>query len=176
MTLHEVVETITHFAREYEAWLLPLVLLMALVESMALISLLFPGTVILLALGALSGDVHYPFWLIWSAGALGAYLGMWLSYNFGHKHQGNVGNMWPFSKRVTLLPRVEKFFKKWGLWAVLGSRFFAPFRATIPMIAGICAIPKVKFQLVNLFSAIAWSFIVLAPGGLGMSQLLKYIH
>ena len=174
--LNDWVDIVTNFARAHEAWLFPLVFLLAFFESLAIVSLLFPATVVMIALGVLIGDIDYPFWLVWLAGSLGAFSGMWVSYNFGGRHKDNVTEMWPFSKRPHLLPHVQKFFHRWGLWAVFASRFLAPFRATIPMIAGAFNVPKRKYQLVNGASSVAWTLLVLSPGAFGMRWLIPLIH
>jgi membrane protein DedA with SNARE-associated domain len=67
-----------------------------------------------------------------------------------------------------LLPRAHAFFTKWGTAGVFFGRFLGPLRATVPLIAGICEMPKLHFQLANIMSALLWAALVLAPGHLGM--------
>ncbi len=176
MSLHDFTVMVADFAHRHETWIFLLVFVLAFLESLAIIALLFPGTIFIVALSAVAGTIHYPFWLIWIACGSGAFLGMWCSYDFGVLHKDEMDHMWPFSKRPTLLPRVQRFFHKWGLWAVFLCRFLAPFRATIPMISGVLAVAKIRYQLVNALSAAAWSLLVLSPGIFGIHWLLKFIH
>lgn len=55
------------------------------------------------------------------------------------------------------------------------GRFFGPLRAVIPLVAGICAMPKHYFQLANLLSAMVWAFAILAPGAFGLSWLAQWM-
>jgi membrane protein DedA with SNARE-associated domain len=36
-------------------------------------------------------------------------------------------------------------------------------RAVVPLVAGICAMPVMLFQMANIASALVWAFIMLAP-------------
>ncbi|WP_424679750.1 DedA family protein, partial [Escherichia coli] len=67
------------------------------------------------------------------------------------------------------------FFNRWGVWGVFIGRFFGPFRAIVPLVAGICAMPQRYFQLANLASAMIWAFGILAPGAFGLQWLAKWI-
>lgn len=53
----------------------------------------------------------------------------------------------------------------------LFGRFFGPFRAVVPLVAGICAMPQRHFQLANLSSAVIWAFGLLAPGAFGLKWM-----
>lgn len=175
MSLHDFTMMIADFARHHDHWLLLLIFIISFLESVAIIAMLFPGTILIVALSTVAGTIDYPFWQIWLVTGLGSFLGMWGSYDFGTLHKGEMDRLWPFSKKPTLLPRVQAFFHKWGLWAVFFCRFLAPFRATIPMISGAFAVPKWRYQLLNALSASAWSLLVLSPGTFGAHWLLKFI-
>lgn len=175
MSLHDFTMMVADFAHRHEHWLLLLLFMIAFLESLAVIAMLFPGTILIVALSTVAGTIDYPFLPIWIATALGAFLGMWGSYDFGTLHKDEMNRLWPFSKKPTLLPRVQSFIHKWGLWAVFFCRFLAPFRATIPMISGAFMVSKWRYQLLNALSAMAWSLLVLSPGTFGAHWLLKFI-
>ena len=63
----------------------------------------------------------------------------------------------------------ERFFGRFGPWAVFLGRFFGPARAVIPLISGIFLMPAILFQSANLASALVWGFLLLAPGA-GLAQ------
>lgn len=174
--LQEYADMMTNFVRAHDHWIFLIVFLLAFIESLAVVSFFFPATIVLFGLGVVVGDLSLPFWWVWLATVSGAFIGLWLSYLFGVLHKDNMNTMWPFGKRPTLYPKVEKFFHKWGLGAVLFCRFFEPLRATIPMMSGAFGVKLNRFQVVNLISSMVWAFGVLAPGGLGISWIKHIIH
>lgn len=169
MSFAEISDAIASFVRDHHAWAAPIVFLLALGESIALISLVVPATVILLGVGALIGQAGLPFWPICLAGAVGAMLGDWISYWFGYRYKERVALMWPLSRQPELLPRGYAFFRRYGWLGVFAGRFFGPLRAIVPLVAGVCAMPVLAFQSANIISALLWSFILLAPGAFGLA-------
>ncbi|MFC7609241.1 DedA family protein [Teichococcus aestuarii] len=63
-----------------------------------------------------------------------------------------------------LYARARLGFRRWGLWAVFLSRFFAPLRAFIPVVAGLSGMRHGRFQLANIPSALLWAPLLLMPG------------
>jgi membrane protein DedA with SNARE-associated domain len=171
MSFVEVSEIITGFVRDHHVWAVPIVFLLAFAESIAFLSLLVPATVILLGVGALIGQAGLSFWSIWLAAVLGAAAGDWISYWFGFHYKDGVARMWPLNRNPDLLPRGYAFFRSYGWLGVFGGRFLGPLRASVPLIAGICAMPFWSFQAANLLSALVWAFILLAPGAFGIVWL-----
>ncbi|EQB99089.1 DedA family protein [Photorhabdus temperata] len=175
MSLHEIVELVIAFVKAHDTWIMPIVFLLAFGESLAFFSLLLPATIILLGLGALIGESGLNFWPIWLAAAVGAFLGDWVSYIAGAHFKGDVGKIWPISRKPQLLTRAHNFFERWGIWSIFLGRFLGPFRAIVPLVAGICTMPLRYFQIANIFSALIWSFGVLAPGAFGLQWLAQWI-
>ncbi|HGJ5876755.1 MAG TPA: DedA family protein [Arsenophonus sp.] len=175
MTLSESINVITEFARHHQILAIFIVFLLAFGESLAFISLLLPATVILLGLGALIDDNGLAFLPIWLAATCGAFFGDWFSFWFGFHYKNRVRHMWPISRRPEVLDRGHRFFDRWGIWSVFIGRFFGPLRAVIPLVAGICAMPKHHFQLANLFSAVVWAFGILAPGAFGLRWFAQWM-
>ncbi|MDT3377539.1 DedA family protein [Labrys neptuniae] len=171
MTIADISQPIIAFVRAHEGWGTLVVLLLAFGESLAFISLLLPATVILLGIGFLIGESGMSLWPFWAAAALGAFLGDWLSYWIGLKLEHRVAHYWPLTRYPDLLPRGHRFFEKWGALGVFFGRFLGPLRASVPLVAGICEMPALSFQLVNAASAVIWAFGVLAPGALGLNWL-----
>jgi membrane protein DedA with SNARE-associated domain len=156
------------FIQSHREWAAPIVFLLAFCESFAFISLVVPATAILLGLGGLIGAAGLDFWPVWAAAALGAVAGDWLAYDLALRFNDRIMAMWPFSKHAELVTRGIRFFERWGVIAVFGGRFFGPFRAIVPIIAGLYAMPWWKFQLANIASAVLWATGILAPGFLSM--------
>lgn len=176
MNLDLVITAITDFIREHQYWAPIIIFLLAFGESLALISLFIPATVILVGLSVLIGESGLSFWLIWLAATLGAFMGDWVSYAIGYHYKLRVYKMWPFTKKPELLIKGQGFFDRWGIWSVFFGRFLGPFRAVIPLIAGICMMPKRHFQWANILSAMIWAFGILAPGALGLQWLSHWLQ
>jgi membrane protein DedA with SNARE-associated domain len=160
---HQIVE----FVKTHEAWAAPVVFALAFGESLAFISLLIPAWAALVGIGVLIASGGLNFWPIWVAGALGAALGDWLSYWIGVKLGPPVGQIWPLSRHPDLIPRGERFVKKWGVLGIFIGRFFGPLRASVPLVAGIFAMPYWNFQFANFTSAFLWAAVLLLLGDVG---------
>lgn len=128
---------------------------------------MLPATAILLGVGGLIGASGIGFWPIWFAAALGAILGDWVSYWLGYRYKYAIRQFWPLSRRPDMLVKGEAFFTKWGTAGIFFGRFFGPLRSTVPLVAGICAMPLMPFQLANIGSALVWATGILLPGVLG---------
>jgi len=162
--VHVVTGQVVEFVRAHEIWAAPIIGALAFGESLAFISLLLPAWAILVALGAVIGQSGISFWPIWVAGAVGAALGDWLSYWVGIKLGPAVAHVWPLSRHPDLLPKGETFVAKWGALGIFLGRFSGPLRATVPLVAGIFAMPFWLFQTANFVSAFVWVAVLLTLG------------
>jgi membrane protein DedA with SNARE-associated domain len=154
--------------------LAPFVLgLMTFAESLAFVSLFLPTMTILVALGFVLAAADIPFWQAWMGAAAGAVLGNWLSYEIGRRYKKAAYDVWPLSRNPQIAARGERFFERFGPWAVFVGRFFGPIRAVIALVAGIFMMPGVLFQAANFASASVWAFVILAPGA-GLAHVLVW--
>jgi membrane protein DedA with SNARE-associated domain len=172
--LEEYTQAMVEFIRVHEVWAAPIVGALAFAESLAFISLVVPAWSILIAIGALVSGSGISVWPILVAGAVGAALGDWLSYWVGIKVGPAVAHMWPLSRHPELIPRGERFVKMWGALAIVIGRFFGPLRASVPLVAGIFAMPFWSFQVANFTSAFVWAAMLLTLGD-GISKIFKFI-
>jgi membrane protein DedA with SNARE-associated domain len=164
MDLEGYAQQIVEFVKVHQGWAAPIVAALCFAESLAFISLLIPAWAALVAIGTLIGASGLNFWPIWIAGSIGAALVDWLSYWIGLKLEKGVYNIWPLSKHPELIPKGEDFVKKWGALAIFIGRFSGPLRATVPLVAGIFAMPFWRFQLANFTSAFLWAAVLLTLG------------
>jgi membrane protein DedA with SNARE-associated domain len=174
MNLDTYAVPIIEFVRVHSVWAAPVVFVLCFAESLAFISLLIPAWAALVGIGTLIGASGLSFWPIWVAGAIGAALGDWLSYWIGYKLEHRVYHMWPLSRNPEMIPKGEEFVKKWGALAIFIGRFSGPLRATVPLIAGIFAMPKLSFQVANFTSAFVWAWVLLTLGDV-TSKFIKWI-
>jgi membrane protein DedA with SNARE-associated domain len=172
MDLDNLTAMLLDFVRVHQGWTPLIVGALAFAESLAVVSLLVPSTVLLLGIGALIGASRLEFWPIWLGAAAGAILGDWLSYAIGFRFKHAVFRVWPLSSHQHLSDRGEQFFARWGAWGVFLGRFIGPMRAVVPLTAGIFAMPMLLFQTATIASAFVWAFIMLAPGA-GLTALAR---
>lgn len=162
---------IVDFVRDHREWAAPIVFVLAFGESLALVSLLFPATVLLWGIGAMIGASGIEFWPVYFAAAIGAGLGDWLSYWLGFHYHEQIARMWPLSRHPEMVEKGHRFFEKWGWPGVFLGRFLGPLRAIVPLVAGACEMPRAQFQIANWTSAFLWAGVTLAPGALGLTFL-----
>ncbi len=174
MDLQAYAQVIIDFVRENRAWAAPVVFALCFAESLAFVSLLIPAWAALVGIGTLIAASGLDFWPILIAGTIGAALGDWVSYWIGLKLETRVYHMWPLSKHPHLIPKGEEFVKKWGALAIFIGRFSGPLRASVPIIAGIFAMPFWRFQIANWTSAVLWAYVLLTLGDV-TSKAIKWL-
>ena len=137
--IQEAARWLLHFAREHPESAFAIAFIVSFGESFAGLSFLVPGTSILIGLGAIlrANDVT-----IWASADLagrsvGAILGDWISYWVGHRYKEHVLSVWPISHYRAQMDKALAFFGRWGVWGIFIGRFMGPFRATVPLVAGI---------------------------------------
>lgn len=160
------------FIQAHAAWAALIAFVFAFIKSLALVSLLIPGTTILIAFGGVLGASHIPFVPVWIAVSVGAALADSLSFWIGRKLQGRTHRIWPFTRMPELLPRARRFIDRWGSLSIVLCRFFEPLRATVPLLCGALGMGARKFQLANWPSAFLWAAAVLGPG----AALMRWLH
>ncbi len=171
MDLKQIEAAVVAFVETHQAWAPLIVGVLAFCESIAFLSLLVPSTVLLIGIGGLIGATGIEFWPIWLGAVVGAFAGDTISYAVGRYFKNGALAMWPLSKYPEMVERGRVFFHKWGAWGVFVGRFFGPLRAVVPLVAGVFTMPLFLFQMVNASSAMAWAFLMLAPGA-GLMQAI----
>jgi membrane protein DedA with SNARE-associated domain len=166
MALEAVVDTVVAFVREHESWAAPVAFAIAFGESFCFLSLVIPGTAILVGISLLlaaSGITAGILTPIIIAAALGGSLGYAVSFWIGRYFKDSVHRIWPFTTRPHLIKQSEEFFETYGAYGVFLGHFFGPVRAVIPVVAGMLRMPELPFQIANFLSAFIWSAGVIAP-------------
>ena len=88
-----------HFITQSTVYSLMAVVLVAFLESLALVGLILPGTVLMAGLGALIGSGELSFWHAWLAGIVGCLLGDWISFWLGWRFKKPL-HRWSFLKKT----------------------------------------------------------------------------
>lgn len=132
------------------------VLLVSLLESLAFVGWLVPGSILVVFAGFLSAGGYLDLGdLIWFA-AVGAILGDGISYWLGTKGTQLFGSQNKFLK-LNHLEKGEQFFKKHGGKSIFLGRFISYLRSIIPFVAGLSKMDKRTFLLWNVASAFLWA-------------------
>lgn len=156
----ELTQTIVSFVRDSEGLAVPLAFAVAFGESFCFLSMLWPGTAILvgiagvLAASGVSSAIVLPMVI---AAAAGGFLGYAISYWIGYYFKDSIHTVWPFSKNPDYIRKGEYFFQKYGAWSVFLGHFFGPIRAVIPVVAGMFAMRQWPFQIANAASSALWA-------------------
>lgn len=162
--MHDIAQPLIDFIAAHQNWAVAVMFVTAFGESFAFVSLLFPGTTLLIAAGALARTGALPYLPILVGAVAGATLGDSISYWIGRRFGGAVARLWPFSRRPELLPSGIRFFERHGGKSVFIGRFFGPIRAVIPLAAGILRMPRGRFWVANVTSALVWAPLLLVAG------------
>ena len=140
------------------------IFLISLSESLAIVGLLVPGTVIMFGVGAIVATGSLGLKPVLLLAAAGAVAGDGISYWLGHHYQDGLRRIWPFSRYPGMLKNGEIFFKRHGGKSVLFGRFVGPVRPVIPVVAGMLGMGPLHFSIVNVLSAIGWALVYILPG------------
>jgi membrane protein DedA with SNARE-associated domain/membrane-associated phospholipid phosphatase len=141
-----------------------MVFLLSLSESLAVIGLLVPGTVMMFGVGAVVATGSLGFMPVLFLAILGAIAGDGASYWLGHHYKERLKDTWPLSRYPEILKKGEAFFNRHGGKSVLFGRFVGPVRPVIPVVAGMLGMRPMEFGLVNVLSAIGWALVYILPG------------
>ena len=129
----------------------------ALLEAVAVIGTVIPGSSIVFVGGMLVGlRVLDPAWTAVAAVG-GAITGDGISFWLGHRYRETLRTMWPLKSHPALFDRGQAYFVRRGGRSVFFARFLGPLRAIVPVIAGMSDMPAPRFYLINVLSAFAWA-------------------
>ncbi len=169
--IHEIVAFIGRNA----VWAGPIMFVVSFGESFAFLSLLFPGTTIMIAAGAFIPSGTLDVWPLLIGCITGASAGDGVSYWLGRKYGHLLERVWPFTRHPAMLAKGYAFFERHGGKSVFIGRFFGPLRAVIPLVAGITKMPASRFWIANVTSALVWAPALLLPGAL-TAFFLQTLH
>lgn len=145
-------------------WLLPLIALIALLESLFVVGLLLPGAALLGTTSWLAGQQAMSLPLLLTAGICGAIAGDAISYYLGRHWASRINPLPLLQRHAHWQQQGEAFFQRYGAVSLLLGRFVGPIRPFIPFVAGSLQMPVRTFWWVNTLSALLWAPIYLLPG------------
>jgi membrane protein DedA with SNARE-associated domain/membrane-associated phospholipid phosphatase len=140
------------------------IFLISLSESLAMVGLIVPGTVIMFGVGAIVATGSLGLKPVLLLAAAGAVAGDGISFWLGRHYQEELREIWPFSRHPGMLKNGETFFRRHGGKSVMFGRFVGPVRPVIPVVAGMLDMSPLHFGAVNVLSAMGWAFVYILPG------------
>ena len=162
--MQELITQAGQFIQTHQAWAGLIIFLMTFGESLFVIGIFLPATVLLMMSGGLVGSGTLPALPIFLWGVAGAILGDALSYWFGKWLGPRVLRTKLLKTRRRTVARARLLCFRYGFLAVLVGRFLGPLRCLIPTVAGVMGMTEKKFQLANILSGILWVPALMAPG------------
>lgn len=173
--IENFVSSIVGFVQANQGWIAPVTFTVAFLESFCFLSLIWPGTAILIGISALLVQSGIEWAVLWPAilwAGVGGALGYSISYWLGAYYKEDIVKLYPFSRHPEMVVRGQNFFDSWGAISVFFGHFFGPVRAVIPVVAGMYALPQWQFQIANIISSFIWAGGVIAPTYFGLQFLL----
>ncbi len=166
-----LLENVETFVRSHKEWALPIVFVVAGMESIVGLSLLVPSTAIFIAIAAAGGFAEQNLALVCLSAGIGASAGDWVSYGLGYFFERPARRVWPLSKKPELLDKAHVFFERWGVLGIFICRFIGPARSLVMLVAGILRMHLFTFFAASFASALLWAAAVIVPASYGAEWL-----
>ncbi len=136
----------------------------AMSESLAVVGLIVPGSIIMSAVGTLVGANIIPAMATFGWAIAGAIAGDITSYHIGYRFTDKIPLIWPFRRYPHWLAKAQDFFARHGGKSVLLGRFVGPMRPIVPIVAGMMKMSALRFYAVSAIASAFWAPIYMLPG------------
>lgn len=133
-------------------------------ESIVVLGVLIPTTLVLLVAGALVAAGALPFWPAAIAATVGAVLGDLVNFWVGRHYGERVLQSAPAQRYQTAITRSRELFARHGAKALVIGRFVGLVRPFVSAIAGACRMSPLTFIIVEALAAFAWAVPQLVVG------------
>ena len=148
----------------HPGWAGIITFLISLSESLAVLGLIIPGSIIMSAIGTLVGADIIPVIPTFLWGITGAFIGDLISYHVGWRFHQYIPDLWPFSRYPHWLMKAQDFFLRHGSKSVFLGRFIGPMRPITPIVAGMMKMSTWRFYLTSFIASTLWAPIYMLPG------------
>ncbi|MDB5956506.1 bifunctional DedA family/phosphatase PAP2 family protein [Ramlibacter sp.] len=158
-------------AGQHPAIALCVVAIVAFSESLAVVGTVVPAALVMFVAGVLVGHGALGMAAALGWATLGAIAGDALSYELG-RHSAVARRLLPMAqRRPALLAKGQDLIQRRGAASVAIARFTGPLRAFLPLLAGLGRMPRRRFYVTNVLSALLWAPVHILPGALLGSSL-----
>ncbi len=168
------INAVVGLVAQYPACALAVAFLAAIIEAVAVLGIMVPGTPILMAVAGAAAMADQSMLPFLAVSITGAVIGDFLSFFVGQRFSQRLGRVWPFASRPTLMASAERFFDRYGVYSVALCRFVPILRSTVPLVAGMAGMRQRRFVLANVSSALVWAPLHIYPAqlaGLSLDRL-----
>lgn len=147
-------------------WALAGAFLAAIIEALAVVGTIIPGTFIVMGLAGAAAAAKQPMLPYLVVAIIGAVVGDFLSYWVGFRFRHTVRLWGPLARRPGVMAAADKFFARYGTASVAFCRFLPVLRSTVPLVAGVTGMPRRRFLIANVASAFVWAPAHVCPAQL----------
>lgn len=126
-------------------------------EALALVGVFFPGSMLVLGLGALVPSGALALIPLTAATAAGASAGDAVSYVLGRRYRQGILRLWPLRTHPRWIARGRLLFRRHGSKSIFMARFVRGAHAMVPLLAGVMRMAFVPFMAMNIASAALWA-------------------
>lgn len=144
--------------------------LVALLEGIVGIGLIFPGAIITVLAGFMASHGKGHIVLVMAAAGGGAIIGDLLSYLLGARFGSRLWGRGLLRKHLDLLRKAQAFFFEHGGKGLFFGRFIGPLRGLVPFIAGAAHMRPLPFLGWAVTSGLLWGIAYPGAGFLGGSS------
>jgi membrane protein DedA with SNARE-associated domain len=141
----------------HPGWALVVAFLAAIIEALAIVGTVIPGTLIVMGVAGAAAAAGQPMLPFLGVAILGAVIGDFLSYWVGFQFRFAVRGWWPLATRPQIMASADRFFARYGAFSVALCRFIPVLRSTVPLVAGIAGMSRRRFLIANVSSALVWA-------------------
>ena len=154
---------ILEFLSNNTEWINWAAFILVFLESLIIVGLFTPATLIVPGIGALAASVGIGPIEIFLYATLGMICGDSISYLIGKLIGNKVIGWFPEDQRP-YVERARIFIKKYGILSVALGRFVGPLRWLVPLTAGTLGMNSKIFFPVEILSAPAWTAVYVLTG------------
>jgi membrane protein DedA with SNARE-associated domain/membrane-associated phospholipid phosphatase len=161
--MHGIIEAFLTFIQLHKELGYLAMFLISLLESVAFVGEVIPGTTLLIIIGAMAAKGLMDPEMLIVASSLGAIAGDVFSFWLGRKGEGSLGRFGRFVK-PEYLEKGREFVKRHGSKSILLGRFIGPLRPIVPFVTGLFSMSTRKFIIWDSISAVSWSMAYIYLG------------
>jgi len=147
-----------------------LVALVAGLESLVMVGLLVPGSVLVGLAGFMAAHGQGRLAGIMFGAVGGALLGDTLSYIIGARLGPRLLFSRPFQRRRELLQKGQLLLREHGRKSLFFGRFIGPLRGMMPFLTGTARLAPKPFLVTTLLSCLLWGLVYPGIGFLGAAS------
>ncbi len=119
-----------------------------------------PSEIIMPFAGYLVAQGHFTLWGVATAGAIGNNIGSAVAYEFGRR--GGRPIVERYGRYVLIdahdIDKADRFFARFGDWAVLIGRMLPVIRTFIAFPAGVVRMPLIRFHVFTFIGSWPWCY------------------